>query len=105
MTIKVVQGLIGKLQAEASSQQSQAKSASSSAVQSSSVVNSLARDAVVVNLSNSRGAKPVTERIGEYKEAKKVANETADRIKEEPEKALDAHDEGGSSKGPQKTLL
>ena len=105
MTIKVVQGLIGKLQAEASLQSSTAKASSNSAVQSSSIATSVVRDAVVVNFSSARSAKPVTEKIGEYKEAKKVASDTADRIKEDPEKALDAQGELDSPKSTGKALL
>lgn len=103
MTIKVVQGLIGKLQAEAYSNTSQAKSAIPTTVQSSAVANSVVRDAVVVSFS--KNVKPPVEKIGEYKEAKKVANDTAEKIKDEPDKALDAQGEVESPKGTGKTLL
>ncbi len=111
MTLKVVQGLVGSSlpnvnptkQVSSEAQVAPAAPHTQGAVPNQAV-NS---EAVVTSLrSTSRSFGP-TKKIGDYDEAKKVANDTASEIRRQGEDAVDAQrlDTNGSSNGSRENLL
>lgn len=89
MSVKVVQGLIGDARAKPFSNSNQQNIATSNA-QTGVVLQNLASSEAVNVAVRSQRTNTNGEKIREYKEAKEVADKTADRIRKD-ESSPDAH--------------
>ncbi|MDC0358975.1 hypothetical protein OAO01_09170 [Oligoflexia bacterium] len=89
MTVTIVKGLAGKTY-QNNNQVNVLKASNKQASDGGKVARGAVTEAAHATLSSARGT-PMTDKIREYKEAKKVSESVADRIKDD-EKSPEAHD-------------